>query len=61
MPAWADFEFSTEVKTTIRHLSSKIILKIQPGPPGWQLKITRPVDVSHKNAAHIVITDESQD
>ncbi len=62
MPPWVDFEFSTEVKTTITHLSSKIILKIQPGPPGWQLKITCPAEAAHKKSTtRLIITDETQD
>jgi hypothetical protein len=42
LPSWADFEFSSEGKMTLTHRGYRTILTIPPGPPTWQLKITRP-------------------
>jgi hypothetical protein len=46
LPSWADFEFSSEAKTTLTHSGDRILLKIPPGPPTWQLKMTMPNDLS---------------
>ena len=40
LPAWANFEFSSEGKVAICHNEDRTLLKIPPGPPLWQLKIT---------------------
>lgn len=59
IPSWADFEFSTEVKVALTHSGSRTTLKIQPGPPTWQLKMTRPTkSCSTQTADHIIIGDE---
>lgn len=42
IPSWADFTFSSEGKITFTHSGDRMILKIPPGPPSWQLRITRP-------------------
>jgi len=43
VPSWADFEFSSEGKVTIAHAndSERIIFKVPPGLPTWQLKMTQ--------------------
>lgn len=41
LPAWADYEFSSEGKLTAAHDGDRKLLKIPPGPCVWQLKITR--------------------
>lgn len=46
LPVWADFELSTEGKVTLTHSENRTVLKIPPGPPTWQLKITRPSNVN---------------
>lgn len=59
IPSWADFEFSTEVKVTLTHSGSRNILKIQPGPPTWQLKMTRSgKSSSMQTPDRIIIADE---
>jgi hypothetical protein len=42
LPSWADFEFTTggNVTFTHSHNSHGTLLKIPPGPPTWELKIT---------------------
>ena len=43
VPSWADFEFSSEGKVAIAHSNDadRTILKVPPGPPTWQLKMTQ--------------------
>ncbi len=45
VPSWIDFEFEPEgkVTVTVTHKGNRTLLKIPPGLPTWQLKITRPV------------------
>ena len=44
LPSWANFEFASEGKLTLTHSDDpkRTLLKIPPGPPAWQLKMTRP-------------------
>jgi hypothetical protein len=41
LPSWADFEFSSKGDVTVAHSGDRTLLKIPPGPPIWQLKMTR--------------------
>ena len=48
LPSWVDFDFTskesvTGVSITHSHVpdGARILLKIPPGPPAWELKITR--------------------
>lgn len=41
IPAWADFEISSEGKVSVAHLGDRTLLKIPPGPSTWQLRMTR--------------------
>jgi hypothetical protein len=43
VPSWADFELSIDGKVAVVHSNGKdrAILKIPPGPPTWQLKMTQ--------------------
>jgi hypothetical protein len=65
MPSWADFEFTTNGNVTFIHAhdSHSTLLKIQPGPPTWELKITGSPALSTGNQAHttgdyITISDD---
>ena len=40
LPSWIDFEFSPGADVTVTHAGNRTILKIAPGPPTWQLKMT---------------------
>lgn len=42
VPSWADFQLSTDGKVLVSHAGDRTLLDIPPGPPTWQLKITRP-------------------
>lgn len=48
LPSWVDFDFSTEGNLAVTHSgnSKRTLLKIPPGPPTWELKITRSVGMS---------------
>jgi len=56
LPSWADFEFSSEGKVSITHCGPRTILKLPPGPPIWQLKMTRPTETPGNYAPdHVTI------
>ena len=42
LPSWADFEFSSEGKVAFTHKGERTLIDIPPGPPKWELKMTRP-------------------
>ncbi len=42
MPSWADFKFFSQGNLTVTHAGDRTLIEIPPGPPVWQLKITRP-------------------
>lgn len=60
LPSSLDFEFSSEGKVTINHAieSERILVKIPPGPPKWQLKVTMANGSPLKTPDHITIGDE---
>ena len=41
LPSWLDFEFLSEGKLVVQHSEDRTVLKIPPGLPGWQLKLSR--------------------
>ncbi|MGE5341255.1 MAG: hypothetical protein ACM3SY_07210 [Candidatus Omnitrophota bacterium] len=41
MPSWIDFDLSYAGDTNITHSGNRTLLKIQPGPPIWQIKMTQ--------------------
>lgn len=60
VPSWADFEFSLDGKVAIVHSIEKdrTILKIPPGPPTWQLKMTQSTAaLMGRLSDHIIIRD----
>lgn len=42
VPFWADFELSHEGHATMKHRGRRVLVIIPPGPPTWQIKLTRP-------------------
>ena len=58
LPSWVDFECSSERKITVTHSSERTLLKIPPGPPTWQLKMTRPNgSLEEQTPDHIIVSD----
>ena len=45
LPSWADFKFFSQGNLTVTHTGGCTLLEIPPGPPVWQLKITRPASL----------------
>lgn len=41
MPSWIDFDLSYAGDAKITHASGRTLLKIPPGPPIWQIKMTQ--------------------
>ena len=61
LPSWADFEFSLEGKVVITHSGNRTLLKVPPGPPTWQLKMTRPNESSIvQQSDHIIIGENDK-
>jgi len=62
VPSWADFEFSADGKVAVvhSHAADRILLKVPPGPPTWQLKMTQPTAaIMGKLPDHVLIGDSS--
>jgi hypothetical protein len=45
LPSWVDFKFFSQGNLTVTHAWGCTLLEIPPGPPVWQLKITRPTSL----------------
>lgn len=61
LPSWADFEFSLEGKVVITHSGNRTLLKVPPGPPTWQLKMTRPNEsFIVQKSDHIIIGENAK-
>jgi hypothetical protein len=64
VPSWTDFEFASEGKVTLIHSSDRILLKIPPGPPKWELKMMRSTglsSISPLTGDHVTIGDSSNE
>jgi hypothetical protein len=46
LPAWTDSQFFSQGNLILSHTRERVLLEIPPGPPVWQLKITRPPNTS---------------
>ncbi len=59
LPSWVDFELSSAGDATITHSCDRILLKIPPGPPTWQLKMTRsPSSIINQPWDRVTIGDD---
>ena len=59
LPAWADFEFSTQGNIVVSHTGERTLLKIPPGPSTWQLRMTRAIDsLSNQGVDRVTVGDE---
>ncbi|MCP5106985.1 MAG: hypothetical protein GY950_26610 [bacterium] len=62
LPSWLDFELSSATDATVTHSGDRTLVKIPPGPPTWQLKMTRSYSsVIHQPAGRVIIGDEQFD
>lgn len=58
LPSWVDFEFSSMGNVTIIHSGDRTVLKIPPGPPIWQLKMTRSSSTAAQAEDRVTIGDD---
>lgn len=58
LPSWVDFEFSAVGNVTVIHSGDRTVLKIPPGPPVWQLKMTRPSSTMAQAEDRVTIGDD---
>lgn len=60
LPSWLDFQLSSAGDATISRADGRTYLKIPPGPPVWQLKMTRALsyDAQHHHP-RITVGDEN--
>ena len=59
LPSWVDFEFSSRGDVTIAHSGERTFLKVPPGPPTWQLKMTRSISfLNEKTSDHVIIGED---
>jgi hypothetical protein len=61
LPSWVDFDFLSEGNVSISHSGKRILLKIPPGLPGWQLKLTRSTSQNWNSIDRVIISDEQQE
>lgn len=63
MPAFMDFKFTPMGEATLMHQGSRTLLRIPPGPPTWELKMTVP-RLSSVNRSltgeYITVADDGQ-
>lgn len=61
LPSWADFEFSSQGRGSIIRSGDRVLLKIPPGPPDWQLKMTRSSSPVSQSTDRVTVGDDSQE
>ncbi|MCP5049181.1 MAG: hypothetical protein GY940_18575 [bacterium] len=59
LPSWCDFTVSALGNGDLSHSGDRTSLRIPPGPPVWQLKITRPSGYIHSQTGDYVIIGDS--
>ena len=58
LPSWVDFEFSSKGDVSVAHSGDRTLLKIPPGPPIWQLKMTcSPSSLINQPLDHVTFGD----
>jgi hypothetical protein len=59
LPSWVDFELSSAGDATVAHLGERTVLKIPPGPPIWQLRMTKSLSsLNDQSSDHVTIGDD---
>lgn len=61
LPSWVNFDFLSEGKLTVTHSDGRTLLKIPPGLPGWQLKLTLSSSYTDPQSDRIIISDDQPD
>lgn len=60
LPHWIDFQFSPGGEVDVTHPENRTLLKIPPGPPVWQLKLTRSSSTFFKQTSDRITVGDSQ-
>ena len=60
IPSWMDFEISSAGDATMVHSGDRILVKIPPGPPSWQLKMTRSVNAQVNQVTDFIIVGDDR-
>jgi hypothetical protein len=60
LPSWLDFEITVDRKLTVKHTGERTFLKIPPGPPVWQLKLSLPDSAAKANSRDIISIGDSE-
>lgn len=58
LPSWADFELFSAGNIMLSHSNGRVLLKIPPGPPIWQLKMKQSLSNNNKPADIVIISDD---
>ncbi len=58
LPAWSNIELNTKSEMTFVHSDGHFLIKLPPGPPTWQLKVSRHEDAPNtRGSSRIVVGD----
>lgn len=60
LPSWVDFEFLSIGSGSLSRLRDRVRLIIPPGPPVWQIKITRPSGLDDTPTKDYIILGDSE-
>ncbi len=59
LPSWADFEFSSRGDVAVHHSGDRTLVKVPPGLPVWQLRMTRSLSLpTGRVSDRVTIGDE---
>ena len=58
LPSWVDFEFFSKGDVIVTHSGDRTLVKIPPGFPMWQLKMTRSLSSLAKSSDCVIIGDD---
>jgi hypothetical protein len=62
LPSWIDFELSSAGDAATTHSGDRTLLKIPPGLPKWQLRITRSLSsLINQPSDRVIIGDDKQE
>jgi hypothetical protein len=57
LPSWIDFDISYAEDVSVTHTGDRILLRIPPGLPRWQLRMSRSSDIGQQ-AGYVTISDD---
>lgn len=60
LPSWCDFSFTSVGNGEITHSGDRTLVKIPPGPPSWQLTLTRPSDQTNTPTEDYIIIGDKE-